>query len=185
MMSKITLVSGGMRSGKSTYAEKALIEEPSILYIATSMITDEEMEERVRKHKERRGARYKTHEGHNDLDQVVAQATEGAILLECMGTFITNRMFDILGNKAIEAFSREEIQDIENGIVEEVTSILEEMSKSNKNNMIITNEVGLTLISEYKLSRVFTDILGRVNQLIASKADEVYFVVSGIPLQIK
>lgn len=184
-MSKITLVSGGMRSGKSTYAENALQEESSILYIATSMITDEEMEERVRKHKERRGARYKTHEGHNDLEQVVEQALEDAILLECMGTLITNRMFDILGNRAIEALSRDEIQSIENTIVEEVIRILEQMSKSGKSNIIITNEVGLTLISEYKLSRVFTDILGRVNQLIASKADEVYFIVSGIPMKIK
>lgn len=184
-MGKITLVSGGMRSGKSTYAENALKDEKSILYIATSMITDEEMEERVRIHQSRRGDRYRTHEGHNNLNKVIQESKESASLLECMGTYITNRMFDILGNKAIESLSRDEIRDIENVIVEEVEQFLTEMSKSPSKHMIITNEVGLTLISEYKLSRVFTDILGRVNQLIASKADEVYFVVSGIPLKIK
>jgi len=184
-MGKITLVSGGMRSGKSTFAENALKEEDSILYIATSMITDEEMEERVRIHKSRRGSKYTTHEGHNNLNEVIKKATQSATLLECIGTFITNRMFDILGKKDIEDLSKEEIRDIEETIVIEVKSILEEMSKSTKINIIITNEVGLTLISEYKLSRVFTDILGRVNQLIASRADDVYFVISGLPMKIK
>lgn len=184
-MGKITLVSGGMRSGKSTFAENALQDEKSILYIATSMITDDEMEERVRIHQSRRGSRYRTYEGHSDLHEVIEESDESASLLECMGTLITNRMFDILGNKAIEGVSREEIKVIEETIVSEVTVLLEGMKSSNKNNMIITNEVGLTLISEYKLSRVFTDILGRVNQLIASHADEVFFVVSGIPLKIK
>jgi len=184
-MGRITLVSGGMRSGKSTFAENALKEEKSILYIATSMITDEEMQDRVKIHQSRRGSRYKTYEGHKDLHHVIKEATESATLLECMGTLITNRMFDILGNKAIESVSRDEIRMIEETIVNEVLVLLNIMKKSEKNNMIITNEVGLTLISEYKLSRVFTDILGRVNQLIAEQANEVFFVVSGIPLKIK
>ena len=184
-MGKITLVSGGMRSGKSTFAEQALKDETSILYIATSMITDDEMEERVRLHKERRGSKYHTHEGHTHLDQVVKASNESASLFECMGTFITNRMFDILGNRAIEVLSRDDIRDIENLIVDEVEKLLKEMKNTDKINIIITNEVGLTLISEYKLSRVFTDILGRVNQLIASIADDVYFVISGIPMKIK
>lgn len=184
-MGEITLVSGGMRSGKSTFAEKALKDEQSILYIATSMITDEEMKERVRLHQLRRGKRYRTHEGHHNLNILIKEATESSTLLECMGTFITNRMFDTLGNQAIEALSKDEIKELEESIVNEVIDILEEMKKSQKNNIIITNEVGLTLISEYKLSRVFTDILGRVNQLIASKADHVIFVVSGIPITIK
>lgn len=184
-MGNITLVTGGMRSGKSTYAEKSLENNKSVLYIATSIITDREMEERVRIHQDRRGYKYRTVEGHKEIKEKIKTSLEEATLFECIGTFVTNWMFDILKGREIESLDTEEITQMENKIIDEIEQIIEEMRQTTKDHVIITNEVGLALISEYKLGRVFTDILGRVNQNIASHADAVYMIISGLSLKVK
>ncbi len=177
----IHLVTGGMRSGKSSYVEEQLKSCTKILYIATSMITDDEMKERVRIHKSRRGERYRTFEGHNKLHKVISEAIEENIMLECVGTLITNMIFDRYSD--VEELTIEQTNKLEEEILIEINKIID--VSINKNIYIITNEVGMGLISEYKLSRVFTDIIGRVNQTIARKSDKVTLMVSGIPMLIK
>ncbi len=182
-MGKIVMVTGGTRSGKSSFAEGLLKDENSILYIATGKITDDEMAERVRHHQERRGERYRTYEGYEAIPDAIRESAETATMLECIGTMVTNMMFD--EDRDLDRISIEDVKQMEERIVSAVSDIIGEMKKTNQLHMVITNEVGFALISEYKLGRIFTDILGRVNQFIARHADEVYLVVSGLPVKVK
>lgn len=182
-MSRITLVTGGSRSGKSSFGEKLLKDRDEVLYIATAIIIDDEMMERVEIHKSRRNRRWKTHEGYRDLHNVVKESECKYILLECATTMITNLMFD--NYRDFDNLSWAEIQILEEKITEEFTKIVSASREFDKELVIITNEVGFGLISEYRLGRIFTDIAGRINQLLARLSDEAYLVVSGIPLKLK
>lgn len=182
-MSKITLVTGGSRSGKSSYGEGIFKDEDNVLYIATSMITDDEMKQRVAIHKSRRNKNWQTFEGHRDLDKVIKETNCNYIILECITTMITNLMFDKYTD--FDNLRKEDIQTLEDNISELITKIISNCKDFDKELVIITNEVGFGLVSEYKLGRIFTDISGRINQLLGRLCDEAYLVVSGLPLKLK
>jgi adenosylcobinamide kinase/adenosylcobinamide-phosphate guanylyltransferase len=182
-MSKITLITGGSRSGKSSFGEKLLKDMDRVLYIATSIITDDEMKERVEIHKSRRNQKWKTFEGYRDLHNVIKESECRYILLECATTMITNLMFDKYSD--FDNLSREEIQILEENITEKFTKLISACREFDKELIIITNEVGFGLVSEYRLGRIFTDISGRINQLLGRLCDEAYLVVSGFPLKLK
>lgn len=186
-MKNIVLITGGARSGKSTYAEKLAKEEKSgVLYIATSIPFDDEMKDRVKKHKERRPSTWHTFEGYKNLKQVFynEEMQFGTILLDCITIMVTNLMFDIAGD-SFDALNNEAIDTMESEILQEVADFICEGEKSSKTIIIVTNEIGSGIVPEYKMARVFRDIAGRVNQYIASRAKEVHLVVSGIPIKIK
>jgi adenosylcobinamide kinase / adenosylcobinamide-phosphate guanylyltransferase len=182
-LSKITLVTGGSRSGKSTFGEELLKDKDKVLYIATSIITDDEMRERVAIHKERRNKNWETYEGYKDLKKVIKESERKFIMLECVTTMITNLLFD--KHTDFDNISKEEIQVLEDNISEQFKEVISACRESDKELVIISNEVGFGLVSEYKLGRIFTDISGRVNQLIGRLSDEAYLVVSGLPLKLK
>lgn len=182
-MSKVTLITGGSRSGKSSFGEKLLKNQDNVLYIATSIITDDDMKERVEIHKSRRNQKWQTFEGYRDLSNSIKESKCKYILLECVTTMITNLMFDKYTD--FDNLSREEIQALEEGISEEFTKIISACRQSDKEIIIITNEVGCGLVSEYRLGRIFADIAGRTNQLLGRLCDEAYVVVSGFPLKLK
>lgn len=182
-LSKIILVTGGSRSGKSSVGEGLLKEEDNVLYIATSMITDDEMRARVAIHKRSRNQNWETFEGYKDLYNVIKETNCNHIILECITTMITNLMFDEYTD--FDNISKEEIQTLEDGISEQITGIIKACRAFEKDLVIISNEVGFGLVSEYKLGRIFTDIAGRINQLIGRLCDEAYLVVAGLPLKLK
>ena len=182
-MGNITLITGGSRSGKSSFGEKLLKDIDEVLYIATSIITDDEMKERVEIHKSRRNEKWQTFEGYKDLHNVIEEWECKYILLECATTMITNLMFDKYTD--FDNISREEIQILEDNITEQFTRIISASRKFDKELIIITNEVGFGLVSEYRLGRIFTDISGRINQLLGRLCDEAYLVVSGFSLKLK
>lgn len=182
-MSKIILVTGGSRSGKSSYGESLLKEKDDVAYIATSIIYDEEMKERVKRHKESRNRLWSTIEDYRELYNRVADIKEKYIMLECIGTMITNLIFDQYMD--VDVLRKDEINKLEESIANQVSLLIHEIKKSDKNVVIITNEVGFSLVSEYKLGRIFTDILGRVNQMLARESDEVYLVACGLPMRLK
>jgi adenosylcobinamide kinase / adenosylcobinamide-phosphate guanylyltransferase len=183
IMSKITLVTGGSRSGKSRFGEELLKEEDNVLYIATSMITDDEMRARVTIHKRSRNQDWQTFEEYKDLDNVIKETNCKYIILECITTMITNLMFDKYTD--FDNLSKEEIQPLEYGICEQIIGIINACREFDKDIVIISNEVGFGLVSEYRLGRIFTDIAGRINQLIGRLCDEAYLVVAGLPLKLK
>ena len=88
-------------------------------------------------------------------------------------------------NIDFEHISSEQIDKIEEYIQQEFKQLIEEIRKTDLYVVFVTNEIGMSIVAANKLSRIYTDIVGRINQLVAAKSDEVYFVVSGIPMQIK
>ena len=186
-MKNIVLITGGARSGKSTYAENLAKEtKGEVLYIATSIPFDDEMKDRVKKHKERRPSTWETFEGYKDLKQVFYNENMqfDTILLDCITIMVTNLMFDKAGDN-FDDLNDHAIDTMEKEILQEVSDFLCEAEKSSKTIIIVTNEIGSGIVPEYKMARVFRDIAGRVNQYIASRAQEVNLVVSGIPIKIK
>ena len=186
-MAKIILITGGARSGKSTYAEKLAMEENTkVLYVATSIPFDDEMKERVKKHRSRRPSNWDTFEGYKDLKNIFTnQSLEfNVVLLDCITIMVTNLILEKIGEN-IEIFSEEELNQIEREILKEIADFLDAAMATTKSIILVTNEVGLGIVPEYKLARVFRDIAGRVNQYIGSRATEVFLVVCGIPVKVK
>ena len=186
-MAKIILITGGARSGKSTFAEKLAKEtNEKVLYVATSIPFDEEMKERVKKHKERRPNNWDTFEGYKDLKSIFVNPSLDfeIVLLDCVTIMVTNLLFDKTGED-IESFSEEELNHIEAEILKEIADFLDAADKTTKTIILVTNEVGFGIVPEYKLARVFRDIAGRVNQYIANRAKEVSLVVCGIQMKVK
>ena len=184
-MSKIVLVTGGSRSGKSMFAENKAFEygEGSVLYIATAIPTDDDMRERIRMHQERRDARWGTHEGFKDIPEALTKTDKSTALLDCITVFITNYMFD--GEYDFDTITKDEIHALEDMILERLREIVATARKEDKNLIMVTNEVGMCLVSPYRMSRIFSDINGKANELLASLSDEVYLSVCGIPMKLK
>lgn len=183
----ITLVTGGARSGKSRFGESILTEEDrQVLYIATAKIYDTEMEDRVEKHRLQRPASWHTLEEYRHFRQVLPawkNKVEG-VFLDCVTLMVTQLMLDNC-DQPWESLTSPEVDDIERRIQEEVEGLMMTLKEMAVPAVIITNEVGFGIVPRDKLSRDFRDIAGRINQRMASLADEVYLVVSGIPVKIK
>jgi adenosylcobinamide kinase/adenosylcobinamide-phosphate guanylyltransferase len=169
-MRRITLVLGGARSGKSHYAEGlARRHEGQPTYIATAEITDDEMRERIARHRETRGNRWRTIEAPLDLVAAL-QGADGPgafILIECLTVWINNLIHhgkDVAGE--IEHF-RTSLAGCEGHVV------------------IVSNEVGLGIVPDNALARRFRDEAGRANQAIADAADAVVFIAAGLPMMLK
>ena len=179
------LITGGARSGKSRLAEQFAAQQGDrVLYIATSIITDDEMAERIVIHQQTRPAQWLTHEGYRELGSVIRQRSADcdAIMLECITTMITNLMFDKTGDIPAEMM---DFAAIEQRIMAEIEDLIAACLASPCPVYIVTNEVGFGIVPDNLLARRFRDIAGRVNQRLAAKAKEMYLVVSGIELKIK
>lgn len=179
-MGKLILVTGGARSGKSSFAERYIKEiGKNVAYIATSQVYDEEMAFRVKLHKQRRPAEWKTFESPFDAHEIIAKHGHeyDAILFDCMTIYISNILC-----------SQENIDDFD-GIYEKVSSQVEKLIAAVKQVkatvVFVTNEVGSGIVPDNRLSREYRDLAGLSNQLLAKAADKVFLVVSGIPVDIK
>jgi adenosylcobinamide kinase/adenosylcobinamide-phosphate guanylyltransferase len=184
---KITLVTGGARSGKSNFAEElAKTSDMPVAYLATAIPFDDGMRDRIKKHRESRPQEWKTYEGFKDLQYVVKEISDnhGTILLDCVTIMVTNLMFEDLSIDW-DTINHEQIDRIEASIKDQVFDLLKSMREHNIWGIMVTNEVGMGIVPENRLSRIFGDIAGRINQMIAVEADDVYFTVSGIPMKIK
>ncbi len=179
------LITGGARSGKSRLAETlARRENGPVLYIATSQVTDAEMARRVAQHRRDRPAHWQTWEGHRDLHQVILghDGQMAAVLLECVTTLITNLLFDQAGETPPEAM---DFDAIERHIAGQIDRLLAACAAAKCQVILVTNELGMGIVPENVLARRFRDIAGRVNQRLAAAAEDVWLVISGIPVHIK
>ncbi len=179
---QLILVTGGVRSGKSRWAE-ALAKEIGgpVTYIATSQIEDEEMVERVRRHQERRPADWTTMEAPWDLAGALRQLPAGTrtVVIDCLGVFISNLMLKIVGD------GDPTLPEVETEILSAVWSFLQARATVPATIIVVTNETGLGVVPPSALGRAFRDYLGWANQMVAAAADIVYLTVAGIPLSIK
>ena len=169
-MRRIILITGGARSGKSSYAEKLALQlSPEPVYLATSRIWDEEFRERVRRHQARRGPQWTNIEEETELSRY---ALEGrVVLVDCLTLWATNFYYDLKGDvdRALEAMKAE----FDRFIDQDATFLF------------VTNEIGMGGTSDNEVQRRFTDLQGWMNQYAASRADEVVLMVCGIPVKIK
>lgn len=184
-MSKVIMVTGGSRSGKSVLAEQKAVEfgKRSVLYMATAIPVDDDMKERIRIHQERRDPEWGTYEGYRGLGDVVRETEKNTILLDCVTVLITNIVFE--EERDFDTISKEEIADLEADVMRELGNIIKGARDGNKTLIMVTNELGMSMVSSYRLGRIFTDMAGKANQLIASLSDEVYVSISGCPLRLK
>ncbi|WP_240739428.1 bifunctional adenosylcobinamide kinase/adenosylcobinamide-phosphate guanylyltransferase [Marinitoga lauensis] len=181
----IILITGGARSGKSTYAQEyAKKIGKNILYIATAIPFDEGMKIRINKHKEARPKEWELIERYKDFDLLEKDPlfhSSDTIIFECMTLMVSNLLLEY----DIENENYNKIDEIENTIFNEVRKFISVIKKNNKNTIIVTNEVGMGIVPAYKLGNIFRDIAGRINQYLARNSDEVYITISGIPLKLK
>lgn len=177
----ITLITGGMRSGKSAYAEKILTGYDDVVYIATAAVTDNEMKNRIKKHIERRNPKWRTYEAFRNLENAIG--SERFYLLDCVTNLISRILFDITGIK--ENISSDDAQNTITNSFTELNMLIAEIKKINGNLIIVTNEVGSSIIPMNPIARCFADAQGIVNTKLATLADEVFLTVCGIPIKIK
>ena len=169
-MKHIILITGGQRSGKSKKAEQlalSLSENP--VYMATAHIWDEEFQERVRKHQERRGPQWTNIEEERNLS--LHDMKGRVVVIDCVTLWLTNFFF---ANDS----------DVDKSL-EEAKVEFDKFTTPDATYIFVTNEIGLGGVSENAVQRKFSDLQGWMNQYIAEKADEVILMVSGIEMKIK
>lgn len=176
-MSRIVLVTGGARSGKSAFAEKQVRDfSAKRVYVATAPVLDEEMRKRVAHHQAKRsGDGWITIEEPLDLCRAFSEAERtgaDAVLVDCLTLWINNLLY------ADAAFDEAEM-------VCRAEELLKALKAFSGLAVLVINEVGLGIVPETPLGRVFRDCSGRCGQLIAAEADEVWFCICGIPQKIK
>lgn len=170
------MITGGQRSGKSAYAEQlALSLSPAPVYIATAHIWDDEFRERVRIHQERRGSQWTNIEEEKHLSKHDVQGR--VVLIDCCTLWATNYFFS-------NTQTDDEPTDVR-PVLEELKAEFDRFTAQDATFIFVTNEIGLGGVSANAVQRRFTDLLGWFNQYVASKADEVVMLVSGIPVTIK
>ena len=169
-MSYIHLITGGERSGKSTYAEsEALRLSESPVYLATARIWDEEFRQRILRHQERRGPEWTNIE--EDIRPSKHDFTGRVVLIDCITLWATNYFFDMQQDvdQALEALKKE----------------FDTLVQQDATFTFVTNELGMGGMSESRTQRLFTQLQGWMNQYVAARADRVTLMVSGLPLTVK
>jgi adenosylcobinamide kinase/adenosylcobinamide-phosphate guanylyltransferase len=193
LSSQIVLVLGGARSGKSTFAERlALRSGKSVAYVATATAGDEEMRERIQRHRAVRPAAWYTIEEPLDLLHAVRQASVRAdvLLLDCITLWLSNWLFmqaDTQGWEQDLPLYGSEMSASINGAVAEIEALLRVVAELDRHKtlLVVSNEVGMGIVPAHALGRLYRDALGRVNQRLASAATRVYLMVAGLGVDIK
>ena len=175
MSKKTIFILGGCRSGKSRHALDLAHEMGARekVFIATCVPRDDEMQQRVSSHQQERGPDWKTVEAPIHLPQAVIEnsRSDNLVLADCLTLWISNLMLTADGNQ----------QDMDN----EIQKLIEALNTAAGPVLLVSNEVGTGIVPENKLARQYRDIVGSVNQAVAECADEVKWVVAGIPVTIK
>ena len=182
MSNQLTLVLGGVRSGKSAFAEQLVrqLDQPT-WYLATGQVTDAEMAERIRRHRESRPAAWTTLEEPLELAEALASALKEtgeprAVLIESLDTWVSNLLLQHDSQPA---------PDLESLTMSQVDQLLKVGQHPSTSVVMVSSEVGLSLVPPNQLGRRFQDLLGLVNQRVAAAANQVYLLVAGIQVEIK
>ncbi len=190
----LILITGGVRSGKSTFAEKIAAESgKEVIYLATARVEDEEMRERVNRHQERRPSSVRTIEEAMEPHRVLEEESAAGrlILMDCLTLLITNRFLAYIdANGAVRAgediYADEQLlNDASEHTLQYIRKFSESALQCKADLVIVTNEVGMGVVPNYPVGRVFRDLAGRSNQILAAAADQVWMVVCGIPQRFK
>lgn len=176
----ISIVTGGARSGKSEFAENLI--KGDAIYIATAENFDDEMDLRIKKHVKRReesSINWRTVECLKKFDGL--SGDEKYVLFDSLGVFISNIMF----SKTADDLSDESIEETILEVRKELEHLLDWARKNDKELVIVTDEVGMSIIPESKVARVYRDLIGTINKEVAAKCDRAYLVCMGIEVRLK
>lgn len=201
---RLILITGGVRSGKSPFAERyatTLAGRPApgrsplaagegatrVCYVATAEVRDAEMADRVARHQARRPADWRTVEAPRELRRALAQElTSGraVVLVDSVDSWVSNRLL-AADPVAGEQLDPQQMAALEEALLEEATAMAAAQRAAGRHLILVTLEAGLGVIPPYPLGRAFRDLLGRVNTTLAAAADEVYLLVAGLPVEVK
>lgn len=173
-MGRLAFITGGARSGKSSYAQRRCEDLPGpLLYVATARVEDAEMDDRVKLHQQVRGPRWTTLEEPLLLAEKIPETinSESAILLDCLTLWLSNQLFASAGEAG--------------PVLREADLLLATLVTLSIPVFIVSNELGSGIVPEHRLARDFRDLAGTVNQRFAAAAHEAWLVASGLPLRLK
>lgn len=177
--SKIVLVTGGARSGKSDFAERyAAVLPGRHAYVATATVSDEEMARRIALHQKRRPASWATWEVPDHLPAVLGDLCQTAdvVLVDCLTIYFSNYLW---------AHDGDDDETVIDGALAELRAIVKGFRKAGVTAVFVTNELGCGIVPMEQVSRLYRDLIGRINQEAAREADEVYVSVCGITTEWK
>jgi len=178
------LIIGGARSGKSHFAQElALRSGKPVLFVATATAGDEEMRQRIKEHQRTRPTSWRTLEVTTHVGDEICQkiGETQVVIVDCI-TLLVNNIFSQYADH-----TGEHIDDslVEQAVTHEIDELIECINYLDANFIMVTNEVGTGLVPANKMGRLYRDLLGKANRLLAERADEVYLMVAGLPVPIK
>ena len=180
MSKTLTLILGGARSGKSAHAQKLARERggDDVLFVATAQSLDDEMASRIEAHRRGRPAAWRTLEAPRHVGEAIALAQPAVIVLvDCLTLLVSNAVLTLPESAGA--------REAEDAALAEVEALLAAYRSGTASWIVISNEVGMGLVPPYPVGRAYRDALGRANQRLAAEADEVLFMVAGIPMKVK
>jgi adenosylcobinamide kinase/adenosylcobinamide-phosphate guanylyltransferase len=178
------LITGGVRSGKSRFAQELAqrLGQP-VLFVATAEASDDEMRQRIEEHRHTRPTAWRTLETTTQIGQHIVQEIGGAqvVIIDCVTLLLSNVLGQFLDPTGIH------IDDslAEKAVTREIDELIDCLNRVAASFIIVTNEVGMGLVPDNKLGRTYRDLLGRANQRLAERAEEVYLMVAGLPVRVK
>jgi adenosylcobinamide kinase/adenosylcobinamide-phosphate guanylyltransferase len=181
-MAQLTLVLGGVRSGKSCWAEQLAAAHPPVTYLATALVgaqPDSEMSRRIDRHRQRRARQqppwHTVEEPWDVAAAVSAHGGTGCLLLECLSLWVTNLLLGMSGREGLT----------DEAILAEGDAVIAAAQRVSARVIVVSSEVGCGLLPSNALARRFGDVLGEMNQRFAAAATEVYGCLAGIPVRVK
>lgn len=179
-MSNITLILGGARSGKSSYAQSlAEGSDKSVTYIATAQALDNEMVARIEKHRAERPINWQTLELPLNVATHAGQIKSDVVILDCITLLLSNLMMQFVKDDYVDE------EPFKLAMTKEVEELIAALRAQEQDWIIISNEIGLGLVPPYQMGRIYRDGLGWVNQRLAREAEKVILMVAGIPMVVK
>jgi adenosylcobinamide kinase/adenosylcobinamide-phosphate guanylyltransferase len=175
MNKQLVLILGGVRSGKSRYAQQLAGDIGNrVLFLATAEAGDDEMKHRIAKHKSSRPESWRTIEEQIDISGALRKnaARADAVIIDCVTVWLSNML---MHNKKLN----------EKEMTAEIDRLIDSYEQGDATYIIVSGEVGMGIVPEHPLGRIFRDYLGLANQRLAEKADRVVLMVSGIPMNVK
>ena len=180
-MGRLLLVLGGARSGKSAYAQRLAQElgGDHVLFVATAEAWDEDMAQRIARHQQERSASWRTLETPRHVGRAIALHRDdtAVVVVDCLTLLVSNTLLHC-GASPDPAAAEAAVQ-------EEVAALLQTCQASAATCIVVSNEVGLGLVPDNPLGRLYRDLLGKANQALAARAEAVYFMVAGLPVDVK
>jgi adenosylcobinamide kinase/adenosylcobinamide-phosphate guanylyltransferase len=176
----LTLILGGARSGKSSYAQQLAREHggDDVLFVATAQALDDEMRARIESHRAERPAAWRTLEAPHHAGEAITHTEASAtVVVDCLTLLISNTVLALPESASVA--------EAEVAALAEVEELIAAYHRGTANWIVISNEVGWGVVPPYLVGRSYRDALGRANQRLASEADRVVLMVAGIPMKVK